>query len=223
MHEKVFDLQSIQEKSARNILDEIINCLERSVKTKDEVKIVAMPSSISKKKNNYTPQKPNVPQKEQSLIKALNLISDKSLIELKNSLFQAINHLRWSIDDGLFYEKSSELGTEFLNGNMHTEIIGPENGIFKHSDLRLGLFLLEANIFYKDHMHEAPEIYFNLSNSTSWRFGIKNWIQKEAGSIVHNKPFEHHAMYVGDSPFLSVWCWPYSSSKKCVLVPVKVV
>ena len=38
-------------------------------------------------------------------------------------------------------------------------------------ELRLGLFLLEPNIFYKDHKHEAPELYINLTNGTEWRFG----------------------------------------------------
>ena len=112
-------MESVQEKYARNILDKIINYLERSVQTKDEVKIVAMLSSIYKKKNNYTPQKPNVPQKEQSLIKALNLISDKALVQLKNSIFPAINHLRWSIDDGLF-----DYSTSVSNGDSFTSIVG---------------------------------------------------------------------------------------------------
>ena len=124
--------------------------------------------------------------------------------------------LYWNIDNGSFYEKNSEVGVRYLNGNMNTELIGPESGSFQSNELRLGLFLLEANIFYKDHQHQAPELYINLTDNTLWRFGNSNWERKNAGSIIYNKPFQVHAMKINNDPFLSIWCWPYNSSKKCV-------
>ena len=57
---------------------------------------------------------------------------------------------------------------------------------FQSNELRLGLFLLEANIFYKDHQHQAPELYINLTDNTLWRFGNSNWERKNAGSIIYN-------------------------------------
>ena len=102
---------------------------------------------------------------------------------------------------------------------MNTELIGPVNGHFKSKELKLGLFLLEPKIFYKDHKHEAPELYINLTSGTKWRFNNSDWKSKSAGSIIYNEPYKVHAMKVGKEPFLSVWCWPKNSSKKCMLVP----
>ena len=102
---------------------------------------------------------------------------------------------------------------------MNTELIGPVNGHFKSKELKLGLFLLEPKIFYKDHKHEAPELYINLTSGTKWRFNDSDWKSKSAGSIIYNEPYKVHAMKVGKKPFLSVWCWPKNSSKKCTLVP----
>ena len=133
----------------------------------------------------------------------------------------SLNDLNWRIDNGLFYNKNSKIGYDYLNGNMHTEIIGPINGFFKFNDFRLGLFLLEPNILYKDHRHEAPELYINLTENTSWRFNFKEWIKMDSGSIIYNEPFKIHGMKVNEIPFLSVWCWPYNSSKKCEIVTSK--
>ena len=102
---------------------------------------------------------------------------------------------------------------------MNCELIGPTLGAFRSNGLRLGLFLLEENIFYKDHKHKAAELYLNLTNGTQWRFGDLIWENKQAGSIVFNKPYDIHAMKVGSKPFLSIWCWPTSSGEKCILVP----
>ena len=102
---------------------------------------------------------------------------------------------------------------------MNSELIGPRFGHFKSEELRLGLFLLEPNIFYKDHKHEAPELYINLTNGTEWRFGNSGWEFQEPGSIIYNEPFKEHAMRVNENPFLSIWCWPKNSSSECILVP----
>jgi hypothetical protein len=102
---------------------------------------------------------------------------------------------------------------------MHTELIGPKNGSFKSNELRLGLFLLEPNIFYKDHKHEAPELYLNLTNGTQWRFEEISWQEKKSGSIVYNEPFRVHAIQTKQNPFLSVWCWSTNLTAKCVVVP----
>ena len=101
---------------------------------------------------------------------------------------------------------------------MHSEIIGPKNGSFISDELRLGLFLLECRVFYRDHKHEAPELYLNLTEGTDWRFDGMCWQEKKSGSIVFNKPYRVHAMRTNKFPLLSVWCWPTNSLKKCIVV-----
>ena len=102
---------------------------------------------------------------------------------------------------------------------MNSELIGPEHGTFKSDQCRLGLFLLEPNIFYKDHKHETPELYLNLTNGTEWRFDKIDWQEKNAGSIIFNESYQVHGINVKSSPFLSIWYWPFNSEKKCILVP----
>ena len=216
--EKILTLKNLQKKLVKNLLWEIVKFLKINIEGQQEREILAMLSAVVSGNYHYSYQIPNNPPKEVSLLKALNLINTEELLPIKNALFSAINQLKWNIDDGLFYETNSEIGNDYLNGNMHTELIGPKNGVFKRDDLRLGLFLLEPKIFYKDHKHEAPELYLNLSNGTSWRFETKEWISKKAGSVIYNKPFRVHAMKVSNQPFLAVWCWPHNSLKKCILV-----
>ena len=145
--------------------------------------------------------------------------NNPSLISIKESINLSLKSLRWNIDNGLYYDKDCDVGSDYLFGNMNTELIGPVNGHFKSKELKLGLFLLEPEIFYKDHKHEASELYINLTSGTKWRFNNSEWQSKSAGSIIYNEPYKVHAMKVGTDPFLSIWCWPKNSSKKCVLVP----
>ena len=72
------------------------------------------------------------------------------------------------------FKPKLKLQGNYLNGNMHAELIGPNDGFFKSDELKLGIFLLEQNIFYKDHKHAAPEIYLNLTNGIKWRIGGGN-------------------------------------------------
>ena len=207
--------------SVKNLIIEIINFLESNKQNIQNIEILNTLKKISLDSKKYIFQKPIKPPKENALFKSLNSIESKSLLPIKNSILLSLNDLNWRIDNGLFYNKNSKIGYDYLNGNMHTEIIGPINGFFKFNDFRLGLFLLEPNILYKDHRHEAPELYINLTENTSWRFNFKEWIKMDSGSIIYNEPFKIHGMKVNEIPFLSVWCWPYNSSKKCEIVTSK--
>ena len=132
---------------------------------------------------------------------------------------RALPKLKWNIDNGTFYDRDSKIGKDYLEGNMNSELIGPEHGIFKSDQCRLGLFLLEPNIFYKDHKHETPELYLNLTNGTQWRFEDLDWQEKAAGSVVFNESYKVHGINVKSNPFLSIWYWPVNSEEKCILVP----
>jgi len=208
-------------KLVTDLIIEIINFLDKNINNDPQRNILTILKDISLEKKGYNFQTPNTPPKEKSFQKALTSIKSKSLLPLKKSLYLALNEIKWNIDNGSFYEKNSGIGKRYLNGNMNSELIGPINGNFKSGDFRLGLFLLEPNIFYKDHKHEAPELYLNLTKGTHWRFDNMIWEEKNSGSIVYNEPNMVHAMKINENPFLSIWCWPYNSSKKCILVPRK--
>ena len=208
-------------KLVKNLILEIVDFLEKNLETKSEIKILKSIKDISLREDNFGYHVPNFPPKERALYDAISSIESSGLLGIKESLATVIGDLRWNIDDGNFYDKNSEIGESYLLGNMNCELIGPTLGAFRSNGLRLGLFLLEENIFYKDHKHKAAELYLNLTNGTQWRFADMIWEDKQAGSIVYNKPYDIHAMKVGSEPFLSIWCWPTNSEEKCILVPKK--
>ena len=203
----------------KKLVIEIINFFEQNVTHAHERSVVEQLKSVALRHENFVSLKVKKIPKERALKNALSTISDSSLKNIRECIYKAYSEIQWNIDSGLFYEKDSGIGQQYLNGNMHTEFIGPENGAFKSDELRLGLFLLEPNIFYQDHKHEAPELYLNLTNCTEWRFEGMPWQEKDSGSIIYNEPFRVHAMKTNKLPFLSVWCWPNNSKKKCIVVP----
>ena len=208
-------------KLVKSLVLEIISFLEENLKAKSEIEILKRIKEVSLTEDNFLNQVPNFPPKERALFDAISSIESSGLLGIKESLATVIGDLRWNIDDGNFYDKNSEIGESYLLGNMNCELIGPTLGAFRSNGLRLGLFLLEENIFYKDHKHKVAELYLNLTNSTQWRFADMIWEDKQAGSIVYNKPYDIHAMKVGSDPFLSIWCWPTNSDEKRILVPKK--
>ena len=203
----------------KNLICEIIKYLENNQLNKGDKEISKYLKNIPLESKNFNELDSNNPPKKNALLKALETINNPSLISIKETINFSLESLRWNIDNGLYYDKDCDIGNDYLCGNMNTELIGPVNGHFKSKELKLGLFLLEPKIFYKDHKHEAPELYINLTSGTKWRFNNSDWRSKSAGSIIYNEPYKVHAMKVGKEPFLSVWCWPKNSSKKCTLVP----
>ena len=203
----------------KNLICEIIKYLENNQLNKGDKEISKYLKNIPLESKNFNELDSNNPPKKNALLKALETINNPSLISIKETINFSLESLRWNIDNGLYYDKDCDIGNDYLCGNMNTELIGPVNGHFKSKELKLGLFILEPKIFYKDHKHEAPELYINLTSGTKWRFNNSEWKSKSAGSIIYNEPYKVHAMKVGKEPFLSVWCWPKNSSKKCMLVP----
>ena len=211
-------MSKISIRLTKNLIVEIIRYLEQNVTDLAETRILDLIKSTDLDEQSTNHCKPNPPPKHQSIQNALSSIISEDLLPIKKCISLCMSHLMWDSDAGEFYERNSGISSDYVNGNMNTELIGPNRGVFRNKQLRLGLFLLDPHIFYEDHKHAAPELYLNLSEDTKWRFNDGCWEQRTSGSIIYNKPFRSHAMIVGDAPFLSVWCWPYNSDKKCILL-----
>ena len=202
----------------QKLVCEITNFLEKNATNSSEKAVVEQLKLTPLRHENFVNRKVTKNPKQEALEQALETISDSSLKSIRECVYNAFFELSWNIDNGLFYKKDSGIGQQYLNGNMHTELIGPKNGCFKSNELRLGLFLLEPYVFYQDHQHEASELYLNLTEGTEWSFEGTSWQEKDPGSIIYNEPFRVHAMRTNRLPFLSVWCWPHNSMKKCIVV-----
>ncbi len=76
------------------------------------------------------------------------------------------------------------------------------------NDFDLGFFLIAPNTLYRDHHHQASELYVPLTGPTKWRFGINRpWISRQAHDPVWNMPDMVHATLVEEVPFLCLYAW----------------
>src|SRR5690606_4178891 len=90
---------------------------------------------------------------------------------------------------------------------------------FDADDFDLGLFLIEPRTLYRDHRHQAPELYAPITGPHRWRFGVDDpWQELPADIPVWNEPQRVHATLVGDRPFLAIFCWTQD-----VAIPASVV
>jgi len=136
------------------------------------------------------------------------------------ALRRASHRLTWRIDQGLFYSNDADVGEGYLNGNLHTELIGPGGCVFRDQDFTLGVFMLSPATLYRDHCHDAPELYLNWTGPCGWRFDGGGWQNFEAGSVVWNPAGRAHAMKTFAQPFLSVYSWTENVRGLCRVVPM---
>ena len=163
--------------------------------------------------------KPELPEEHAELLdQSIAGIRDPDLQPIAEQIGLAKNQLSWRIDNGLFYSQQADVGQGYLNGNMHTEFIGPNGCVFEDDEFRLGLFLLAPKTLYRDHAHAAPELYFNLTGPCGWRFNKGEWRDFAAGSLVWNPEGQAHATRTYDQPFLSVYSWTRHVNDLCYVV-----
>ena len=142
-----------------------------------------------------------------------------SLDLLTQALKGAKPYLYWQPDGGQFYEEGSDVGCSYREGNMICTLVGPENSFFYSNDLFIGLFFLQSQTLYRDHMHEASEMYFNLTGPCGFRLGEADWADYPGDSLVWNRPWDVHATRVYQAPFLSVVSWVDNINGLCRVAP----
>ena len=126
--------------------------------------------------------------------------------------------IQWNRDLGQFYEKDADVGDSYRNRNMNCILIGSQKGFFHSDKLMMGLFFLQPYTFYRDHDHEASEMYFNLTGPHGFRFDVNGWSDYPADSIVWNTPWLPHATRVYDVPLLTVFAWVENVDCLCRVV-----
>lgn len=111
------------------------------------------------------------------------------------------------------------IGSRFAEGHAFTTLIG-KGSFLSSEDFNLGLFLIEPNIFYRDHRHAAPELYAPLTGPHGWRFRPgESLVEKPAHEAVWNEPWQPHATLTGDTPFLAIYCWTKDVDEAAEVVP----
>ena len=159
--------------------------------------------------------KPKATRHEKVLNKAISEIKAQQLNEIANCLYSAKDDLVWLEDNSQYYQPGANLGSGYKNCNLHTLLIGPNSCGYQSDDFLLGVFMLGPRTLYRDHKHDAPELYLNLSDKSGWRFELGEWKDYPAGSLVWNAPGERHAARVYEQPFISVFAWLENVNSPC--------
>jgi quercetin dioxygenase-like cupin family protein len=105
----------------------------------------------------------------------------------------------------------------YMNNYAYAEIIGPA-GVYPGDDFLLGLFLLGPGIYYPNHAHPAPELYWILAGDSEWRVRDEPFDPREPGETIWHEPFVPHATCVGGTPLLCVWAWTRDVKHPAMLV-----
>jgi hypothetical protein len=162
---------------------------------------------------------PQIPAKfDKGLTRAIDRIP-ASLEFIAQTLDTARPYLYWQPDGGQFYEEGSDVGHSYREGNMICTLVGPVNSFFYSNDLFICLFFLQSRTLYRDHVHEASEMYFNLTGPCGFRLGNDDWVDYPGDSLVWNRPWDVHATRVYQAPFLSVVSWVGNINGLCRVVP----
>ncbi|NBD33375.1 MAG: hypothetical protein GVY17_10505 [Cyanobacteria bacterium] len=124
---------------------------------------------------------------------------DRPIIELTRS---AAGWAAWSE----FYE-SCAWSSPFIECFANGDIIGPKAPWYSEQ-LIVGLFVFGPDIFYPQHAHPAPEIYYVLSGNPKFQVGADQpFISQPPGSIVLHRSNISHAIKTDNLPVCGVYAW----------------
>ena len=101
-------------------------------------------------------------------------LSALTLNAVAEALSQAGPYLDWRADigdDDSYYGKGSDVGLSFREGNLVCPLVGPANSLVFSKDLFFSLFFFKSRTLYREHLHQASEMYFNLSGPCGFRLG----------------------------------------------------
>ena len=155
---------------------------------------------------------------DEVLKNAIAGITSPGLDGIARCLKAAKDDLVWREDNAQFYPSGADLGEGYTKCNLHALLIGPDACGHHHPDFSLGIFMLGPQTLYRDHNHDAPELYLNLSERSAWRFGTRDWQDYPAGSLIWNAAGVPHATRVYDHPFISVFVWLENVNSRCNVI-----
>ena len=168
------------------------------------------------------PLPPRMPRHFESELKAVVDHIPASLRTVAEAFSAAAPTLNWNAEAGSragYYEAGADVGQSFLDGNLVCRLVGPGESFFFSEDLFLSLFFLKPRTLYRDHAHQASEMYFNLTGPCGFRLGDEDWVDYPGDSVIWNPPSRPHATRVYGIPFLSAVSWVSDLDSVCRVVP----
>lgn len=147
---------------------------------------------------------------------ALALAARQSSATLLADLRAALPFLTWITYNAY---PADEIGPLFPAQHAFASLAAPYDAAYD-LDFDLGILLIAPHTLYRDHRHQAAELYLPLTGPTRWRFGIDAaWETRAAGEPVWNPPQNLHATLVGEVPLLCLYAWTRDVQLPAELVP----
>lgn len=135
---------------------------------------------------------------------------------LADAIAAAAPHLPWVTYDAY---PADLIGPAFPTAHAFASLIG-DGAPVPAPDFDFGVFLLAPRIFYRDHRHEAPELYAPLTGPHHWRFRPgAPLVARPAHAPVWNPPFRPHATLTGNVPFLCLYAWTRDANAIAEVIP----
>jgi hypothetical protein len=149
---------------------------------------------------------------------ALALAEAQSGRTLTGAIRAALPYLNW-INYSAY--PAAEIGPRFPQGHAFASLSALYDPDYT-LDFDLGIFLIAPHTLYRDHRHQAAELYLPLTGPSWWRFGVTDdWAPRQAGEPVWNPPFAVHATRVEATPFLCLYGWSRDVAYPAEVVPAQ--
>jgi hypothetical protein len=119
-----------------------------------------------------------------------------------NVILDAIPHLEWFSPDASIANLKAAKGEKM----MACELLGP-NGMIKHTDFRVGLYVQDPHFHYSTRTHTAEETYIALGGVGYWSTEVSEPTRKSTGDIMFHPSMIEHQNLTKDDPMIAVWRW----------------
>lgn len=86
------------------------------------------------------------------------------------------------------------------------ELIGPD-GLFRRSDIRIGLLIQREGFHYPWHRHAAEEVYLVLKGTALWAVDDADLSPRAPGSIILHRSQQPHTIVTDGEPICALWGW----------------
>jgi hypothetical protein len=110
--------------------------------------------------------------------------------------------MRWVQTEGY----RAALGDDYMTNYAYTQVVGAR-GLVPHDRIAAGFFIIGPGRHYPEHHHEAEEVYLPFGGDTLWSQAGGPGLIRAAGEVIHNPPWQRHAMTTRRTPLFALYAW----------------
>ncbi|WP_350335889.1 dimethylsulfonioproprionate lyase family protein [Coralliovum pocilloporae] len=141
---------------------------------------------------------------EPNWLKSCDVIDDVVLPDATRAILQGLRSVAELLP---WHEAPGEDVPGGLAGHhAYTEIIGP-HGRWRADHCRFGVFVIDADIHYPLHRHEADKFYYFIGGGAKVSVMPLPGQDFSAGDVVHVPSRTSHDTTTGADPLIALWGW----------------